>query len=567
MKQIWRLHKNGALTAFFAACLLVGGIPCLQAQQFTTITRYRFGTNAMSAPAPVMLATQPGNTNIFGVSAYGPGAYSGTIFSLSPDYVENTLYTFEHDYPGGDGGFPFVLLAANDGNFYGVGNKFIGGYLNPNDSQGTFFRLTPTGQFTSLVVFGGTNGPYIVDNARPVNPTSLIKDDNDTFYGTTFTQNTQPFATLYKISAGTGWIPVLVHLFAADGSEGINPIVTAVDDQGNAYGVSQLTNGFGGVFKASSGGGFTIISPGFAPASLAADSQGELYGITEGGGLDNTGEIVKIDAGGNVTVTYCFGPDDTNNLTSTHPRKLLTCSDGKVYGMTYGGQNTPAIIFRMQSDGTPLRLFKDPGHTTFLAVSPAGQLVGLTFGPYTLYTVETIPTATTVGVTNIGVASAVFLGKVNPGSMPAQVWFDYGTSTNSNYWSFQTPAQSISVATNSVNFSASAIIYLYSLSNYPYYFRAHASSAAGEGMGAVLSFHQVIPHPVITSMARTNGSATVNWSCFPYLVYQLQYSTNLATGNWVGIGPATRVLTYSSSATDTNSGPTRWYRVAESFPQ
>ena len=145
MRQTWRFHRNAALAVVLVLWLMAGGAtPDLQAQQFTAIIRYQFGTNAMSAPCPVMLATQPGNTNLFGGSAYGPGAYSGTFFSLSPDYVENTLYTFEHDYPGGDGGFPFVLLAANDGNFYGVGNKFIGGYLNPNDSQGTFYSAGRT---------------------------------------------------------------------------------------------------------------------------------------------------------------------------------------------------------------------------------------------------------------------------------------------------------------------------------------------------------------------------------------------------------------------------------------
>ena len=37
-----------------------------------------------------------------------------------------------------------------------------------------------------------------------------------------------------------------------------------------------------------------------------------------------------------------------HSLNGTHPRKLLTCSDGKVYGMTYGGQSTPGIVFRIR---------------------------------------------------------------------------------------------------------------------------------------------------------------------------------------------------------------------------
>ena len=97
----------------------------------------------------------------------------------------------------------------------------------------------------------------------------------------------------------------------------------------------------------------------------------------------------------------------------------------------------------------------------------------------------------------------------------------------------------------------------------PYYFRAHASSMAGEGVGAVMEFNQVVSRPVITSITRTNGSTTVSWNCFPYLVYQLQYCTNFSTGNWVGIGTATRIMSESSSATDTNSGTARWYRVLE----
>ena len=140
-----------------------------------------------------------------------------------------------------------------------------------------------------------------------------------------------------------------------------------------------------------------------------------------------------------------------HSLNGTHPRKLLTCSDGKVYGMTYRGQNTAALF------------------------SEFGEL----FGPH--------------------------------------------------------PYLSVFIVQLSLLFSCACV----------------ARGRRGDGRGPDISSG----HPTAGDypMARTNGSTTVNWSCFPCLVYQLEPCTNLATGNWVGIGTATRILSESSSATDPNS--------------
>ena len=57
-----------------------------------------------------------------------------------------------HSFKQTDGTYPIgPLLFASDGNLYGTTD--IGGTNN----QGTIFRLTTNGTFTSLYSFGGTN--------------------------------------------------------------------------------------------------------------------------------------------------------------------------------------------------------------------------------------------------------------------------------------------------------------------------------------------------------------------------------------------------------------------------
>ena len=71
-----------------------------------------------------------------------------------------------------------------------------------------------------------------------------------------------------------------------------------------------------------------------------------------------------------------------------------------------------------------------------------------------------------------------------------------------------------------------------------------------------------VPAPVLQSVAGTGGTVTFTWSAVVSAVYQLQYRTNLAQGNWSNLGSAsTATNTVMSAADSIGPDPQRFYRL------
>jgi hypothetical protein len=72
---------------------------------------------------------------------------------------------------------------------------------------------------------------------------------------------------------------------------------------------------------------------------------------------------------------------------------------------------------------------------------------------------------------------------------------------------------------------------------------------------------QPIPNPVFQTVALTNGTVSFAWMALPGLVYQLQYTANLAAANWINLGSPTNVTSTLVTAADTNpTDQQRFYR-------
>src|SRR5205085_10688930 len=92
-----------------------------------------------------------------------------TLFKVLPSGVFTTLYSLNFT----DGSYPAAgLILAGDGNFYGTTER--GGAAD----HGTVFRISPSGQFSTLVEFDGFN-----DGAKPL--TALAQGSDGNLYGTT----------------------------------------------------------------------------------------------------------------------------------------------------------------------------------------------------------------------------------------------------------------------------------------------------------------------------------------------------------------------------------------------
>ncbi len=91
--------------------------------QFTTL--YSFdGTNGF---IPLWLVQATGG-NFYGTTSAGGANNFGTIFELTPNGTLTTLYIFCSQQNCSDGAYPYELMQARDGNFYGT-------------TSGTIFRL------------------------------------------------------------------------------------------------------------------------------------------------------------------------------------------------------------------------------------------------------------------------------------------------------------------------------------------------------------------------------------------------------------------------------------------
>ncbi len=132
-------------------------------------TMVSFSTNGYWPSAGLFQAS---DGNLYGTTAGGFSGSAGTVFRLSLDGVLTTLAAF-HSIPNPGGAFPLAsLMQASDGNLYGT---TVSGGTN---AQGTIFRVTPDGTFSTIYSFTGTNDG--------VNPRSeLVQGDDGDLYGVT----------------------------------------------------------------------------------------------------------------------------------------------------------------------------------------------------------------------------------------------------------------------------------------------------------------------------------------------------------------------------------------------
>jgi uncharacterized repeat protein (TIGR03803 family) len=111
--------------------------------------------------------------NFYGTASGGGNADAGTFFMITPSGQFTTIYSFCSASSCSDGDGPGVMVQGSDGNFYGT--TWLGGAYG----YGTIFELTPSGVLTTLYSFCADAG--CPDGA---NPTELIQETNGTFYGT-----------------------------------------------------------------------------------------------------------------------------------------------------------------------------------------------------------------------------------------------------------------------------------------------------------------------------------------------------------------------------------------------
>jgi len=329
-----------------------------------------------------------GTTNAGGNTASNCGSLGcGTVFELSPagngkwDY--KLLYTFQ----GTDGSNPAASLVLDtSGNVYGTTTN--GGPLSSGVCCGVVFKLSPGahGNWNETVLFD-----FTCENGCPQGggPSSgVIFDRAGNLYGTTQQgANGLDSGTVFELSPGSGgqWTETILYNFCnvnqycPDGSLPNGGLT--FDQAGNLYGTTigggvKMDGGAGVVFELTPGSGGTwnekaifVFRTGqegiFPYGGVSFDSQGKLYGTTEGGGVGGSvcqaqynigcGVVFELSPGSNgwsETVLHNFrATDGANPVTG-----VLLDNSGNVYGTApYSGTrsqpNGKGTFFKLSPSG------------------------------------------------------------------------------------------------------------------------------------------------------------------------------------------------------------------------
>ncbi len=277
------------------------------------------------------------------------------------------------------------LIKGSDGNFYGVS------YKGGANGMGTIFKTTPTGSETVLYSFGGTPN----DGTQP---TGIVQGSDGNLYGTTATGGANGTTSCANATStcypgdGTAFmvnlagIETVLYSFGSSSSDGINPnggLIQASD--GNLYGITRGggANGNGSVFKISTVGSEVVLysfgtngsTDSKTPnAGLIQSSSGNLYGTTIAGGLYSSGTVFQITTAGVESVLYSFG---VNVYDGTSPyANIIQGSDGNFYGTTLnGGASGAGTVFKLTPAGSESILYSFGRSTTdgTLPYSPVVQ--------------------------------------------------------------------------------------------------------------------------------------------------------------------------------------------------
>jgi uncharacterized repeat protein (TIGR03803 family) len=339
---------------------------------------HSFGASTDGASPSYGSLIQASDGNLYGTTENGGAHSDGTVFEITPGGVETVLYSFGSS--ANDGANPYAgLIQASDGNLYGV--TFDGG----TNSVGTVFKITTAGVETVLYSFGSVAN----DGANPYG--RLIQGSDGNLYGTT-ERGGSGYGTVFEIT--TGGAETVLHSFgsAGDGDFPYGGLIQGSD--GNLYGTTELggANSLGIVFKMTTAGtpyaifhSFGAASDGSEPyGSLIQASDGNLYGTTAVGGANSLGTVFKLTTTGTETVLYSFGASGSDG-TSPYG-SVLQASDGNLYGLTQGGGTySQGTVFQVTTAGveTVLHSFGSSavdgaGPQDSLIQASNGALYGLT---------------------------------------------------------------------------------------------------------------------------------------------------------------------------------------------
>jgi len=154
----------------------------------------------------------------------------GTLYELSPDFPswdESSVHEFDFTH---DGGYPIGgLIADADGNLYGTTS-----YGGPA-GQGTVFKVNTSGAYTVLYSFPGKG-----DGCGPEDKLAFGPDGD--LYGTTYCGGAHGYGSIFKVSPTGQFTSLYDFTGEADGRWPLSTVV--FDALGSLYGTASAGGNF-----------------------------------------------------------------------------------------------------------------------------------------------------------------------------------------------------------------------------------------------------------------------------------------------------------------------------------
>ena len=330
-------------------------------------------------------------------------------------YADAQTYSVLYNFTGGqDGAAPRAGVTLDrGGNMYGTTSA--GGNLDGNCSVhlvgcGGVFRLKHSG---SAWVLSPLYGFQWTDGAEPY--ARVVFGPDGTLYGTTrggghpamdcnsigcgVVFNLRPPATVCK-TALCPWTENLLWVFRYDLALGGNPLYGDLifDPAGNILGTTWISNQqtYGGIFKlVPSGSSWTFSfvyqlpfsgDGGELPyAGVIADSAGNLYGTTSGGGPPRHGVVYELTPSGSQWTEQLLYSFQNGSDGGTPIGGLVFDRAGNLYGTTLtGGAGGGGTVYELSPSAgswtlTTLHSFSGTfGSFAVLTMDASGNLYGTT---------------------------------------------------------------------------------------------------------------------------------------------------------------------------------------------
>ncbi len=312
-----------------------------------------------------------------------------------------------------NGADPFAgLVQGADGNFYGT-TAIGGSSANCTNGCGTIYKITSAGTLTTLHSFDGTDGASL--------QSGLVLGVDGNFYGTAFAGGTMGgttcnvdgyigCGTVFKITPAGVFTTLYNFCSQANCADGRTPASSLVQaPNGDLYGTTDLggINNKGTIFKITPAGALTTLhsfdqTDGYGPnGALVQASNGNFYGTTIYGGnnacLGGCGTVFKISPQGALVTVHTFsGPDGIAPLAG-----LVPASDGNFYGTTnFGGTFNGGTVFKISPEGnlTSLYSFNEGAYGPYggLVQGTDGNFYGTTQGSNTVFQITPAGVLTTL---------------------------------------------------------------------------------------------------------------------------------------------------------------------------